>query len=59
MVLEGVVPEGPGSDFTHFMDLNMLVMTGGMERTAGEYEALLGRAGFRPTRIVPTGAPSR
>jgi SAM-dependent methyltransferase len=37
-------------------DLNMLVLTGGRERTEGEYRALLGRAGFRLSRVVPTRA---
>ncbi len=37
-------------------DLNMLVLTGGRERTEGEYRALLGRAGFRLSRVVPTQA---
>jgi hypothetical protein len=57
MVLEVVVPEDPAFDFSHVMDLNMLVMTGGMERTAGEYEALLARGGFRLKRIVPNESP--
>jgi O-methyltransferase domain len=35
----------------------MLVMTGGQERTESEYAALLARAGFRLTRILPTGSP--
>ena len=30
----------------------MLVSPGGRERTAAEYDELLARAGFRPTRIV-------
>jgi O-methyltransferase domain len=37
--------------------LNMLVMTGGQERTAREYEALLAQAGFHLTRLIPTGSP--
>jgi SAM-dependent methyltransferase len=37
-------------------DLNMLVLTGGRERTEGEYRTLLGRAGFRLSRVVPTQA---
>jgi SAM-dependent methyltransferase len=37
-------------------DLNMLVLTGGRERTEAEYRALLGRAGFRLTRVVPSQA---
>ena len=35
----------------------MLVMTGGQERTAREYGALLAQAGFRLTRLIPTGSP--
>jgi C-methyltransferase len=35
----------------------MLVMTGGQERTVSEYRALLARAGFRLTRVIPTGSP--
>jgi SAM-dependent methyltransferase len=37
-------------------DLNMLVLTGGRERTEGEYRTLLGRAGFRLARVVPSRA---
>jgi hypothetical protein len=57
MVLEVIVPDTPGSDFSHMMDMNMLVMTGGMERTAKEYEALLARGGFRLARIVGGESP--
>jgi len=39
------------------MDLNMLVMTGGLERTAKEYETLFAKAGFRLSRVVPTESP--
>ena len=35
-------------------DLNMLVSTGGLERTEDEYRALLEAAGLRISRIVPT-----
>jgi hypothetical protein len=35
----------------------MLVMNGGRERTKAEFCALLGAAGFKLTRIVPTMAP--
>jgi len=34
-------------------DLNMLVVTGGKERTAQEWRALLERAGFECQAIVP------
>jgi hypothetical protein len=35
-------------------DLNMLVITGGRERTEAEYRALFEAANFRLTKIVPT-----
>jgi hypothetical protein len=35
-------------------DLNMMVMSGGRERTAGEHRALLEAAGFAITKIIPT-----
>jgi hypothetical protein len=35
----------------------MLVTPGGQERTAAEYSALLDKAGFRLTRVVPTASP--
>jgi hypothetical protein len=38
-----------------FLDLVMLLIPGGRERTVDEYRALFGRAGFELTRIVPTG----
>jgi hypothetical protein len=36
------------------MDLNMMVITGGVERTREEYASILEAAGFRLARIVPT-----
>jgi hypothetical protein len=40
-------------------DLNMLVMNGGQERTAGEFRSLLEAAGFRLQEIVATSLPVR
>ena len=39
------------------MDLNMLVMTGGRERTEADFAALFEQAGFRLTRAIPTKSP--
>jgi hypothetical protein len=36
----------------------MLVMTGGKERTAKEFEQLLSAAGFKLLRIIPTELPT-
>jgi hypothetical protein len=36
------------------MDLHMLVLLGGRERTAAEYDQLLEMSGFRVSRVIPT-----
>ena len=35
-------------------DLNMMVMTGGLERTVTEYQALCETAGLKLTKVIPT-----
>jgi hypothetical protein len=40
------------------MDLHMLTLLPGHERTAAQYERLLKDAGLRMERVVPTGSPS-
>ncbi len=58
LLVEAVVPEGAGgAPFSKLIDLQMLVMTGGRERTATEYRELLKRAGFEMTRVVETSSP--
>ena len=54
LLIEAIVQPASATAFSKFMDLNMLVMTGGRERTEGEYNTLLRSAGLRLTRIVPT-----
>ena len=54
LLLETVVPEGNDMHFSKLMDLNMLVMTGGRERTEKEYAELLAAGGFKLRRVVPT-----
>jgi hypothetical protein len=53
LIVEGVVPSGNVPSPTKIMDINMLVMTGGRERTEAEHRALLTKAGLRLSRIVP------
>jgi hypothetical protein len=49
-----VLPERVGAaDLpTLLVDVLMLVVTGGRERTEAEFERLLGRAGFALTRLT-------
>lgn len=59
LVVEALIAENktaPGPDVARWMDINMLVMTGGRERTEAEYGALLAKAGFSLERVVPTGS---
>ncbi|HEY0761355.1 MAG TPA: methyltransferase [Pyrinomonadaceae bacterium] len=58
IVVDCVVPETDEPDFSKFIDLNMLVMTGGKERTAKEFDQLLGAAGFKLLRVIPTDLPT-
>ena len=57
LLLEMVVPSADHSDFSQLLDLNMLVMNGGRERTSAEFSALLEAAGYAMVRIIPTFAP--
>lgn len=54
MIVEMIIPPGDGPHFGKILDLMMLNAPGGMERTEEEFGALLGRAGYRMTRVVRT-----
>lgn len=57
MLVEAVLPERAVADPAAIrMDLHMLALLGGRERTEAEYAALLAVAGFALNRVVPTGA---
>jgi ubiquinone/menaquinone biosynthesis C-methylase UbiE len=56
LVIEGIIPSGNDPSFGKLLDLTMLVIPGGKERTEEEYRDLFSGAGFDLTRIVPTSA---
>ncbi len=57
LLVESVIrPDAPS--FGKLADLEMLVMTGGRERTEEQYNELLRAAGFRPLRIIGTQSPA-
>lgn len=56
LVVETVIPPGNEPSFAKVLDLTMLLIPGGQERTEEEYRALFAAAGFRLTKIVPTAA---
>ena len=57
LLCETVVP-GPGEEsFAKLLDLEMLALPGGKERTEAEYRELLAAGGFRLRRIHPSDCP--
>ena len=58
ILLESVLLPGSSQpDFAKVVDIEMLLMPGGRERTEDEFRQLFARAGFTLTRIVPTQSP--
>ena len=56
LIVEFVLPEGNTPHFGKLLDMIMLTIPGGEERTANEYRTLLDAAGFKMTRVVPTAS---
>lgn len=54
LIVETVLPPGDTPHQGKVQDMVMLVIAGGQERTEAEYDTLLGKAGFRLSRVVPT-----
>ncbi len=54
LIVETVLPTGDTPHPGKLLDMVMLVLPGGQERTEAEYATLLGKAGFRLRRVVPT-----
>ena len=63
LVVETVLPDesawaaGKGEHFSNHLDINMLVLTGGRERTSDEFASLLADSGWRLSRLIPTPGP--
>lgn len=57
ILLESVIEPGVERDLGKFIDYEMLLMTGGRERSEADFRALLSRAGFELTRVVRTKSP--
>jgi SAM-dependent methyltransferase len=57
LLVEMVIPPNNQPSPAQALDLNMLVVVGGRERTEEEYQRLLSGAGFRMLRVIPTHSP--
>ncbi len=56
LIVEMVLPEGDEPHMGKMLDMMMLLVPGGEERTASEYAELLEPNGFRLERVVPTAS---
>ena len=57
LLAEMVVPPGNEPHASKVLDLEMLTLPGGIERTEAEFASLFEQAGFRLNRVVPTPSP--
>ncbi len=57
LLMEQIIPDNPGPDWAKTLDIHMLTLLGGRQRTVEEYKALLQQAGFTFQRRIdaPTG----
>jgi len=56
LLVEAVVPADDSAPVVKLVDMEMLVINNGRERTADEYRRLLEAGGFAVTRVVPTAS---
>jgi hypothetical protein len=57
LILEHIAPESRVDPFSQTLDVMMLAVTGGRERTGAQLGRLLEANGFRPTRVTSTAGP--
>ena len=55
LLIECIVPDDSQPSWTKMLDLQMLTLLSGKERTAHEYSAMLRTAGFRLDRVIDVG----
>jgi len=54
LIVDTVIPPGNDPHWGKLLDLNMMVLTGGLERTEKQFSELLSKSGFELVRVVPT-----
>ena len=54
LIAESVIPAGNAPFFGKLLDLTMMLIPGGKERTEEEYRTLLAEHGFEFTQVVST-----
>jgi hypothetical protein len=56
LIIESVLTEGNAFHPGKMLDMTMLALTPGQERTESEYRALLENANFNLMRVIPTSS---
>ena len=56
-MIEAVLQPGNAPDLGKLIDIEMLMLPGGRERSESEFRALFASAGFELTRVIPTRSP--
>ncbi|MCA9773898.1 MAG: methyltransferase domain-containing protein [Myxococcales bacterium] len=57
LVMENLIGEANAPSFAKWLDLHMLTVVKGRERTEGEYASLFEQAGLKLSRVLPTASP--
>jgi O-methyltransferase domain len=57
LIADPVIPPGDAPGWGKLLDIQMMVVVPGKERTREEFAALFARAGLRLTRIITTNCP--
>ncbi len=57
LIIETVVPDAPGPHLSKELDIAMMAIPGGMERTQEEYASLAAKCALRLERMVETQSP--
>lgn len=55
LIVEAVLPDGNTPHHGKLMDLLMLTVTGGAERSRGQFARILAKSGFSLSQVYPTG----
>jgi hypothetical protein len=55
LVAEAIVPEESVPSMARTIDLQMMVVTGGVQRTLAEFQQLFDATGFGTARVLSTG----
>jgi hypothetical protein len=57
LVIEPLMSEVPGFHASNIMDVSMLALVGGRERTPRQFQQAFSDSGFRLLRVIPTASP--